>query len=248
MNKKLLKLSILLTLAVSLISCVTVQSAPAASCPETQAARTVTVSGTGSVTIEPDMAKFAISVTEEKPTTSEALNSMNLKITRILGILKELGVRDDDISTDTLNLYPVFDWVDSSRVLRAQCASQSINVKIHQLDSLSRIIDKVVSVDGISLNDIRFDRVNKDEFNRLARRIAMDDALSKAKDYASFAGLEVGKPVKIEQRSDYSYRVYNAKNTASPEAAMDLAAAAGTSVPTGDLDVSVTVNCVYELI
>ena len=158
----------------------------------------VSVSGSATVTLTPDMASFSISVSETGQTTWEAQQQANAKMQDIYDILHEdFGIVAEDIRTTSMSLYPEYRYEDGQQILVGQTASQSISVTVHRLDDLALIVDRLSSVTGISLSSISLDASEKDESMSQARRLAMQDAMDKAWDYAEAAGLVLGAPVSV---------------------------------------------------
>ena len=104
----------------------------------------VSVSGSATVTLTPDMASFSISVSETGQTTWEAQQQANAKMQDIYDILHEdFGIVAEDIRTTSMSLYPEYRYEDGQQILVGQTASQSISVTVHRLDDLALIVDRL---------------------------------------------------------------------------------------------------------
>ena len=79
---------------------------------KTQAERTISVSGTGTISLEANMVSFRIEVSETAQTTGEAQQATNKKMSQILSILRDGGIEDKDISTTALNFSTKYAWKD----------------------------------------------------------------------------------------------------------------------------------------
>lgn len=55
------------------------------------------------------------------------------------------------------------------------------------------MIDSVIGIPGIQINGVTFDREDKTNANRQARKAAYDDAFAKASQYALFANKKLKK-------------------------------------------------------
>lgn len=207
----------------------------------------VSVSGSATVTLTPDMASFSISVSETGQTTWEAQQQANAKMQDIYDILHEgFGIVAEDIRTTSMSLYPEYRYEDGQQILVGQTASQSISVTVHRLDDLALIVDRLSSVTGISLSSISLDASEKDESMSQARRLAMQDAMDKAGDYAEAAGFVLGAPVSVIESGSYHYA-----NRVQPTMLMAGASAkdeaSSASYYAGDLGVSAGVNVVFRM-
>ena len=59
------------------------------------------------------------------------------------------------------------------------------------------MIDQLVAVDGIQFNGLRFDKVDKTEAEKQARKLAFENAKKKATDYAVLSERTLGKVLTI---------------------------------------------------
>lgn len=207
----------------------------------------VSVSGSATVTLTPDMASFSISVSETGQTTWEAQQMANAKMQDIYDILHDdFGIVAEDIRTTSMSLYPEYRYEDGQQILVGQTASQSISVTVHRLDDLAPIVDSLSSVTGISLSSISLDASEKDESMSQARRLAMQDAMDKARDYAEAAGLVLGDPVSISESGSYHYA-----NRVQPTMLMAGASAkdeaSSASYYAGDLSVAADVDVTFTM-
>ena len=135
--------------------------------------RTITVTGSGSAQVVPDIATFLVQVDETRPTTGEALAAANRKVAQVLEILKGQGIASKDIATQSVRLAPSYEWKDNAQVLVGQSSRQSISVKVRNLDQLGAVVDKLGSVDSISLASLAFDKEDKNDAYAEAREEAV---------------------------------------------------------------------------
>ena len=68
--------------------------------------RTVSVTGTGMVSITPDIAYISIGVHTESPTASEAVDENNAQTQKVIDSLVESGVAAEDIRTSNFSIWP----------------------------------------------------------------------------------------------------------------------------------------------
>ncbi len=205
----------------------------------------ITVSASGSVTLTPDMATFNVEASETKKTTSEALNETNKKINEVLTILYKYGIDDKDISTNSINLSPRYNWEDGKQILIGQSASQSINVKLKNIDVLGKIIDEIGSISNINLYSINFDKEDKESAYNEARTKAVQNAIAKATTLVEAANMELGEPISISEGSISPYVSYDRVN--SSKMLMTESAMAPTQTPTGELTITTSVNIIFNM-
>lgn len=210
---------------------------------ESAPTRTISVTGSGEVTLQPDIAYFSIQVSEKADTTADAQALANKKMGRLLQILRENDIEEKDISTTALTLRPSYEWIDGKQVLSGQLASQRLSVTLRDLPRLGKLVDQFGTVSGIQFDSVNFDKADKSEALSEAREQAVGEAMRKAASYAKSAGMELGKPLSINESSSASNGyVMRAKNMMAVES-MDMA----TEVPSGSLKVSASISMVLEM-
>lgn len=225
--------------------------------------RTVSVSGTGNVQAEPDMAVVVLGVQTEAATAREALTANNDQMDDLIAALRSAGIAQADIRTLSVQLYPRYDdripptplppdqpsdatptptgAAPSAPAARtpAYVASNTVEVTVRDLARLGQTIDDAVTAGGNSIQGIRFDIANKTALLDQAREAAMADARNKAEQLAGLADADLGVVITI---SEYSRTpvMYEA-------AAMDMAQGGSVPVAPGTQTITLDVQVVWEL-
>ncbi|MGD1823251.1 MAG: SIMPL domain-containing protein [Pleomorphochaeta sp.] len=204
----------------------------------------ISISAIGQVNLTPDIVTFNVEANETKKTTSEALNTTNKKISKVLEILYRYGINDTDISTNSLNLYPQYNWEDGKKLLIGQNASQSLKIKLRDIDKLGKIIDEIGQIENINLYSIKFDKDDKSEAYTKARELAVKNAIEKATTLANAANMTLLTPISISEGSASSYVSYDRVNS---KMMMAEASSYSTETPSGELTISTTVNIIFTM-
>lgn len=209
----------------------------------------ISVTGDGKVYARPDMAQISLSFQETAPTSREALDKVNQKIDEAMRVLKDNGIKDSDISTTGLNIYTEYDYSGSYRRVIGQRASQSLDVKIKDLDlkatKATTIIDALSVIDRVQLGGIRFDIEDKTKFFTEARELAFNKARQKASELAKLGGVKLLKPVSI---SDSTYDVSPVRQFSNVAEFTALASPAmDTQLPTGEMGISANISVLWGI-
>lgn len=210
--------------------------------------KTISVSGTGSVSLPTDIVSFRINVSEVADTTGEAQQATNKKMSQILSILKENGIEEENISTTALNFSTNYSWRDGEQVKIGEEVSQTVYVKLYNCDAFASLADSLGSqVSGISFYNVSFDSTQRKEAENKARELAYKDAVAKAQIYATAAGLTLGSPISIQDGySSYAQNtIANADLLHSAKATSE--AFYATETPNGPLTVTSNVDIVFAL-
>lgn len=184
----------LLALVVLFTSCSTVAS--------NTDSGTISVSGSSTIYMEPDMASFTVSAEATKETSEEARSETDRIINEAVSVLTEkYGVSVDDIKTNYLTLSPEYSYVDNQRVLVGQRGSQSIDISLSDINQIGPIVEDLAKINGISVGSITLDKKDKTAEIEEARVQAVQDALKKAETYANALGKEVGDVIALTDSS-----------------------------------------------
>lgn len=212
--------------------------------------RTISVQGTGKVTVSPDVASFSVTVSELGETTREAQKKANTKVGELMSILRDAGVDEKDISTASLEFRPEYQWIDDQRILVGQRVSQTIHVAVRSIDTessvLPALIDAMGTVSNITVSSISFSKEDPSSAYARSRELAMEKAIQKAREYAIAAGMTLGKPLTVADRYNTDYQTVS---QSTPVRAMGafMEDFPASEIPTGELKITSTVSVVFEM-
>ena len=208
--------------------------------------RAIHVTGSGSVTGEPDIATLDLGVSVEKETVAEAREEAASAMTALIASLKANNVAEKDIKTENFSVYPQYDYTDNGRILRGYRVNNTVRAKIRDLATLSDVIDAAAAAGGnsIVINSIQFMIDDTTPLQTQARSLAVKDAEAKAQTLAEASGVTLGEPITI---TESTYFEGPPIPFATAEAAFDDAARTATPIVAGELTVTVNVTVVYEI-
>ena len=204
---------------------------------------TMSVSGHGAVNMVPDTASVVLGVTTNEATLEEAQSEATAAMEAIIAALKAAGVEDRDIQTTNFSVNIIYDYDNSgypTRIIGYQVSNQ-VAVKVRDLDSLGTLLDAVVAEGANTIYGISFFVDDPSAATSQARQLAVEDALKKANELASAAGLEVARVTYITESYSPPPAPYYA-------GAADAAAeAAPVPIQAGSTEVAVDVQMSFEL-
>ena len=239
MKTKFALIAAVFTLALVLSACGPAASAPAAVQPPQ---RTINVSGTGQVTIKPDIAYINIGVHTEMPSAADAVAQNNTNSQAVIDALKAAGVAADDLQTTNFNIYPNNQTgPDGKTVSTTYMVDNTVSVKVRDLTKLGAVLDAAVKAGANNVNNIQFDVVDKTKALSDARAAAVKAAKDEATQLAAAAGVTLGDVQTINYNENTPGPIFYAKSAGL--------AAADSSVPVsaGTMDISVNVTMTYEI-
>lgn len=182
------RIALILIAALVLMSCSTLK----------ENNRTVTVSGEGVVRAKADVASFTLYASSVKDRAEDARSTVSVMINSALDTLKSgFGVKDEDITTSYISINPYYEWTDGKRELKGQSASESVEVKLYDLDKAGLVFERLASLDGLSVSSITLDKSDKSDEIRLSRENAVKNAEEKARTYANALGYDIESVISI---------------------------------------------------
>lgn len=205
---------------------------------------TIAVSGTGTVLVKPDIAVADIAISVEGATAKAAQDQANVKSKSVVDYLKKSDVKEADIKTSGYNIYPQYDYANGSSRIRGYQVTQSLTVKIRDMDEANTILDGVVSAGANQVNGLRFEVDKPDKVKAEARKKAIADANTKAEELRDDLGIQLGKIVSFSESGDYVPPIIYGRGGGVTKAD---SAVSAPEIPSGENEVTVNVTITYQI-
>ena len=206
------------------------------------------VNGLGSVTVSPDIAVLNVGVEAKDKTVEDARNQAAEAMDQIMQALKARNIDNKDIKTQFFNISPEYVWNDRTRQqdLVGYRVNNQVTVKVRDIDSAGPVIDDVVEAGGnlARIQGISVIRENTKPFESQARKLAVEDLMEKAQQYADLTGVKLGAPIFLSETGGFTVK--------TAPAAMDAgfaesSARASTPISVGELNVQISVQGVFAM-
>ncbi len=204
--------------------------------------RTVSVTGTAILRSTPDEAIVSFGVQTESSSAEDAMRQNTTRMLSVLRALADLGVKDGDISTTGVNLYPSYDPNGTS--VSGYTASNQVSVTFHDLGLIGRAIDAAVKAGANLTNGIMFQMSPANRGSEQALAGAVADARSKASAVAVAADAQLGQVLTVSETgapSTYPPMPYDGAMAAGGEVAP-------TPVNPPTLETQISVQVTWALI
>lgn len=206
----------------------------------------LSVSGSGTVLVESDLAIVTVGVQETSKDVLEAQSTVNEKIAAIKQALLDAGVEESEINTDSINIYANYDYSDNTEVIVGYTARNSLSVRTTDMDNVGSLIDVAFAAGANTLDNVQFTVQDDTQAREQALTMAVEDARRKADVLASAAGLQVAS---IERISEGGVSVYDSMRNYAADTVMaaEESGGAGTLVQAALVSVDATVSMEFEL-
>lgn len=212
--------------------------------------RTVSVSGTGSVTVEADTATIILSVITKGKDVAETSAENANKMTAVQDAIKSKGIQKECISTQNYSVFQEshYDNKTGKQVYDDYRVTNQVKILVKKIGMAGEIIDLALKSGANQLSSLTYGVTDTEIAKKQARSLAISQAQESANLLAGASGAKLGKVLSISEHSDYSYpRARLLKASAVANADMALEEAAPTPISGGSSTVTITVDAVYQL-
>ncbi len=223
--------------------------------PTTAPQNVITVNGEGKVSAVPNLATVSFTVSEDAETVAAAQDAAAKKVNASLAALKTLAIADKDVQTSSYNVYPRYSssqpcygampcvYNGNEQKIIGYTASQTVMVKIRNLDSVGNVVTALGAAGISNLNGPNFTIENPDALQAQARTKAIDDARGKATELAKELHVRLVRVASYSEGGG-GYPIPYARAEALGGAS---SASTVPQVPTGQNEITVDVTISYEI-
>ncbi|MBF6606228.1 MAG: SIMPL domain-containing protein [Chloroflexi bacterium] len=206
---------------------------------------TISVSGTGTVTLSPDVADLHLGVVVTRSTVRAARADAATAMTAVIAALKSAGIADADIQTSLLSLQPQYDYSNGGSVprLTGYQFANSVTATVRHLDALGGAIDGAIAAGATTLDSVVFRVNDPTRAEAQARTAAMADARAKADALAAAAGVTISGVSSIAETTAPTPIPIPYLGAAAPDSVKSVP----TPVQAGTNQVTVSVAVVYRI-
>jgi uncharacterized protein YggE len=237
------------TLAVLLIAGITVVGLPRS---ESQAApsstaqdplRTITVVGTGKVSLVPDVAQVNLGAEARADTVAEAKAEVDDQMLAIHAALKEMGIDGEDIQTSHYSIHyerelqPVMQEGPAVEGQGGYRVSNILRVTVRDVEKAGDVVDAAVEAGANQVHGVTFTVADESTWQGQAREKAFSDAEARAAELAGLAGVDLGEVQFVSE----VIGAWPAAMTPTPETIMS-----GGFAP-GELELSTRVQVTFAI-
>ena len=131
-------------------------------------------------------------------------------------------------------------------MLTGYTVNNTVKAKIYEIDKVGEIIDKGADAGGdyARINGVDFTVDDPTPYQTEIRKMAVEDAVGKAQEYALLTNVELGPVVELNEMTSGSV---HSPYEADYGMRMMAAAPPTTSISAGQLEISLTVNTLFAI-
>jgi uncharacterized protein YggE len=198
---------------------------------------TVTFTGSAKIYVAPDMFTVTLGVETFAKTVTDAANENTKIMSDVISTLKAMGLADDEISTSTYNIYPLYDEkggdVIGFRVINM------LTVTTNKLDIAEKIVDESIKAGANRIYNLNF-YLSEHRAKQIKLELiesALEDVRAKADALLRPLGLKIIR-VKTASITDWYEPIYKSEY---------LTPTMGSTIVAGVTSVSVSVQVTYVI-
>jgi hypothetical protein len=206
------------------------------------------VNGDGKTVFVPDVAQFTFNViTNGQGKDIQSLQKQNTETANtVIKFLKDNGIKDQDITTQSYDLYPQYQYSGGASRINGYEINQGVSVKVRDMDKAGDVLAGVVSSGANSVSQLKFTVDDPEDIKNQARIKAVKNAKERAKKIASATGIRLGRIISIEENfTSDPVTAYNG-TLAKGMGGSDIAVPS-PDIQSGSQEVAVSVMLRYEI-
>ena len=216
---------------------------------------TITVSGMGSASGSPDLARMELGVETINSDISAAFAETNATLQAVIDAVVEAGVAREDIRTTGLNIYYREDFNPAMSGMaepgqqmqpnRTYVVGNRVRITVRDIDQIENVITAAINAGANNVFGPEFGFSDRAALESEARTDAMDNARARAEELAALAGVELGDIVMINEAAG-GFSPFDARNMSVME--QGFGGGGGAVIEPGTLSVNVNVQVSFAII
>ncbi|MEJ7839235.1 MAG: SIMPL domain-containing protein [Thermomicrobiales bacterium] len=215
----------------------------------TEVIRTISVSGTGIVSVEPDTADVTFAVQSDNVSLKDAQADSTTRLQGITDALIAGGVAEEDVVTSSYYVTVMNEYDDDGNFERINGyrVDAQITATVRDIDALGGLLDTVVTAGANGIYGMYFYVSDPGPAATQARASAMTDARTKADELAELAGVNIIGVVSISE--SWAPLPEAQRFDIDQGGAADSMSAEALPVPIspGSTDLSVEIQVIFEI-
>lgn len=208
---------------------------------------TISSTGYGTASAEPDVASVTFGVTITRSTPDAAVSEAAGLVEAAMAAARSVGVRGEDMKTTSYNLWVQEVWDDFEYAYTGEMeyvVNHYVQADVRDIDKVGEVLSAVVNAGANSISGVYFYVEDTASLYEEARVLAAENARNKAEQLADAFDVRLGRLQSISEWAnnyyDYNSAYYNYGGGAGYYGEVP-------PVTPGAFSISVEVSAVYEL-
>ena len=205
----------------------------------------ISVQGSAKIIVEPDRAQLVFGAEFTEKDAKTAQNKVNEAINAAVAALKELGIDEKAIRTESVRIYRQYDYSGDKPEVIGFRASTQLSVSLDDISLAGAAIDAGINAGLNNVDDITFSSSMQAEYYDQALAEAVKSARHKAEIMASAEGGAISRLISANE--GYSGSMYSRTDSVQYSMAED-ADYGSTNISAGEIEITANINATYEMV
>lgn len=167
----------------------------------TESPRTITVTGTASISAEPEYARLQGTLKIVRPTVKESYMAITAAISEMATALQPLGISREQFIASIVQQGTEYQWQNNTRTVVGYFSACSVTLHVANIADTYRIHAQLAEYPELTIGSTGYGRSDEAQLQISALKEALDNARAKAQAMAeSFSG-SLGAPLHISEQS-----------------------------------------------
>mgnify|MGYP001183367196 CR=1 FL=1 len=208
--------------------------------------RTITVTGVGEITVEPDVAYVNMGIAARASTAEEAQRMNAQQFAELEKVLfEQFKIEKKDVKTTGFYVNPEYSYEEREKPkVVGYSATHMIRVTCRKLDQIGELLDAASKAGVNQIQNVQFATEKAKEYEMEAMKAAMKNARDKAEVLAAAENVKIREVLNISQSGSIGGPVYG-KSVGGYAADMAAVPEYNTSINSGEITISAQVNVTY---
>ena len=205
---------------------------------------TISVVGESQIEVEPDKAEIYVQVETRADSADDASDENSEISNKVINALKRAEIDNEDIETDSYNIYPRYDWDEGYDELVGYAAEHTLRITTTDMDKVGNFLDTAIDAGANEIQRVDFGLSQDKEKEVYSEALVRASGLAeeKASSVSAALGVRLGDVVSVvESSAGYRPSVYY------DYAVEERALAATTPIAPEKVTVEGYVTLVYEI-
>lgn len=207
--------------------------------------RTISVSGSGSVRVDPDIATAVLGVSKTAPKLSDAKSACDAAIAKVKAALKGSGIADEDVQSVQYQIYRVNPNPQAGIREAVWKVVHMLQVRTKKPDTIANVVDAAVGAGATDVQNIQFSVDSLAKHRTKARELAVQAATEKAQQLAALLKVNIGEVVSVSEGGDGYYPMAQMSANMSFDAGAGFGG--GSGISGGQIEVNTTTQVVFGI-
>ena len=170
------------------------------------------VTGKGSITLEPDIYTFTVTLTDRKEKAKQAKQVVDEKTNQLVSVAIKTGVKQSAIETAQMHVRPIFERYNNQHNKPSDTpikpsaieVSRRITFTLTDFSHYDTILEQAFELDIYNISALQYQTSKADEYYQIALDAAISDANIKAKRVAKKLNIEIGDIIYMVEQSQFT--------------------------------------------